>query len=152
MRRVSTGRELMRVSDAERQVAAERAARTPCGEGRLDFVEYDDRLARAYRRSPTPTSTSCSPTCPGLREAVVRLPRWPAPSRPAVSRPVPAVRSGFAGLPLALKILWAIWGSASLINLPVWLLVSLGNGELDVLLAHVAGRSGRSRCSARRPS
>jgi hypothetical protein len=43
---------------------------------------------------------------------------------------VPAVRTGFAGLPLALKILWGIWGIVVSINLLVWLLVGLGNGEL----------------------
>jgi hypothetical protein len=42
-----------------------------------------------------------------------------------------AVRSGFAALPLPLKILWTIWSGAMLINLTVWLLVSLGNGEPD---------------------
>ena len=47
----------------------------------------------------------------------------------AAPRAVPAVRTGFAGLPLALKILWTIWLGAVLINLTVWLLVGLGNGE-----------------------
>ena len=42
---------------------------------------------------------------------------------------VPA--TGVVGLPLALKILWTIWAGAVLINLTVWLLVSLGNGALD---------------------
>ena len=44
MRRgMSTGREMMRVSDAERQVAADRL-RAAMGEGRLDLLEYDNRL------------------------------------------------------------------------------------------------------------
>ena len=40
----------------------------------------------------------------------------------------PAV--GFAGMPLALKILWTIWASVVAINLTVWLLVGVGGAEL----------------------
>jgi hypothetical protein len=32
-------------------------------------------------------------------------------------------------MPTALKVLWIIWASVVAINLTVWLLVSLGNGE-----------------------
>ena len=37
---------------------------------------------------------------------------------------------GFAGLPLALKILWTLWATAMAINLTVWTLVGVGNGEM----------------------
>ena len=115
------------MSDAERQVAADRL-RAAMGEGRLDLLEYDTRLAQAYQ----------AVTYHDLDQLFTDLPvRTGAASAPAVapqaepvaaSRSLPAVRTGFAGLPLALKILWTIWAGAVLINLTVWLLVSLGNG------------------------
>ena len=119
----------MRVSDAERQVAAERL-RDALAEGRLDFLEYDHRLAKAFEAvtyadldtlfSDLPVSAKASSPAVAAR-----------PTPPAVARPVPAVRTGFGGLPPALKVLWTIWTLSVLINLTVWLLVSLGNGEPD---------------------
>ena len=123
---MSTGRELMRVSDAERQAAADRL-RAAMGEGRLDLLEYDNRLALAYQ----------AVTFRDLDQLFTDLPAHAgAPSVPAVaahvppevrSRSVPA-RTGFAGLPQALKILWTIWFGAVLINLTVWLLASVDDG------------------------
>ena len=111
----------MRVSDADRQAAADRL-RVAMGEGRLDLLEYDTRLAQAY----------AAVTYGELDRLFTDLPAHPAPAvAPAVSRPVPAVRTGFAGLPLALKLLWTVWGFVVSINLVVWLLVSVGNGDLD---------------------
>jgi hypothetical protein len=117
----------MRVSDVERQAAAERL-RAAMSEGRLDLLEYDNRIAAAYQ----------AVTYADLDKLFVDLPAHGAApvvaahAQPAsVARPVPAVHTGFAGLPLALKILWSIWAGAVLINLTVWLLVSLGNGALD---------------------
>jgi hypothetical protein len=126
---MSEGRELMRVSDAERQVAADRL-RAALGEGRLDLLEYDNRLALAYQ----------AVTYRDLDQLFTDLPvHAAAPSVPVIApRPVPpmaprpvAVRTGLAGLPLALKILWGIWGIVVAINVTVWLLVGLGNGEPD---------------------
>jgi hypothetical protein len=124
---VSAGRELMRVSDVERQAAAERL-RVAMGEGRLDLLEYDTRIAAAYS----------AVTYADLDELFVDLPAHgaapvvaPAPQPAVGARAVPAVRTGFAELPTALKVLWTIWAGAVLINLTVWLLVSLGNGDLD---------------------
>jgi hypothetical protein len=117
----------MRVSDAERQGAADRL-RAAMGDGRLDLTEYDTRLGRAYSAVTYADLDQLFTDLPAHAAAPVV---GAAPKPPAVSRPVPAVRTGFAGLPLALKILWTIWAGAVLINLTVWLLVSLGNGEPD---------------------
>jgi hypothetical protein len=129
---MSAGRELMRVSDAERQVAADRL-RAAMGDGRLDLLEYDNRLALAYQ----------AVTYRDLDQLFTDLPvHAAAPSVPVVAstpaaQPHPAAhaaevaRTGFAGLPLALKILWTIWSGAVLINLTVWLLVSVGNEGPD---------------------
>jgi len=117
----------MRVSDAERQAAADRL-RAAMGEGRLDLLEYDTRLARAYQAVTYADLDQLFTDLPAHAAAPVVA---AAPKPPAVSRPVPAVRTGFASQPLPLKILWTIWAGAVLINLTVWLLVSLGNGEPD---------------------
>jgi Domain of unknown function (DUF1707) len=112
----------MRVSDADRQAAADRL-RAAMAEGRLDLLEYDNRLAQAY----------AAVTFGDLEKLFTDLPAHNSPAvaaspAPAARRAVPAARTGFAGLPQALKILWTIWAGAVLINLTVWLLVSLGNG------------------------
>ena len=119
----------MRVSDAERQVAADRL-RAAMGEGRLDLLEYDTRLARAYQAvtyADLDLLFTDLPVHASAASAVVAPQTQPQPV--AEPRPLPAVRTGFAGLPQPLKILWTIWAGAVLINLTVWLLVSLGGGS-----------------------
>jgi hypothetical protein len=124
-------RELMRVSDAERQVAADRL-RAALGEGRLDLLEYDTRLAQAYQAvtyrdlDQLFTDLPVHATAPVVPVAAPR----PLPPVPP-ARTQEAVRAGFVGLPLPLRVLWTLWSGAMLINLTVWLLVSLGNGEPD---------------------
>src|SRR3954462_11016242 len=105
----------MRVSDRDRQAAAERL-RLALGEGRLDLLEYDDRLAKAY--APVtygdlePQFTDLPPAS-AMAEPVV--PPTPDP-RPA-PRPVrPAAR-----LPTARKVLWTVWAAVVAITLTVWL-------------------------------
>ena len=124
---MSSDRGLMRVSDAERQAAADRL-KAAHGEGRLDLLEYDTRLALAYQ----------AVTYRDLDRLFTDLPMHAAPTAVAPApRPVPAAavpttaRTDAAGLPTPLKVLWTIWSCVVLINLTVWLLVSLGNGEPD---------------------
>jgi hypothetical protein len=115
----------LRVADRDRQAAAERL-RLALGEGRLDLLEYDDRLAKAYAAVTygdlEPLFTDL-PAASAMAEPVV--PPTPNP-RPA-PRPVPSA----ARLPTALKVLWTIWVAVVAINLTVWVLVSVGNGEPD---------------------
>jgi uncharacterized protein DUF1707 len=118
----------MRVSDAERQAAAERL-RVALADGRLDFLEYDVRLAKAFEAVTYADLDKLFTDLP-VSGKPSAAPAVATPTRPAVPRPVPAVRTGFAGLPLALKILWGIWGIVVSINLLVWLLVGLGAGDL----------------------
>ena len=118
----------MRVSDAERQVAAERL-RGALAEGRLDFLEYDHRLAKAFEAVTYADLDKLFGDLPVSGKASSAPAVAASPSPPAVARPVPAVRTGFGGLPPALKVLWTIWTLSVLINLTVWLLVSLGVDE-----------------------
>jgi len=106
----------MRVSDAERQIAAERL-RVAMSEGRLDLTEYDSRLGRAY----------AAVTYADLDVLVADLPA--DPPRPAA--PAPAVPAGRRALPGVLVVLWTVWAGVFGINLVVWVLVSLGNGRPD---------------------
>ena len=114
----------LRVSDGERQAAADRL-RAAHDEGRLDFAEYHNRLAQAY----------ASVTYADLDRLFADL---PVTTRPATVHPTPAAHVPpripvlddvvAADMHLALKILWTIWGGAVVINLTVWMLVSLGSG------------------------
>ncbi|MBA3523882.1 MAG: DUF1707 domain-containing protein, partial [Geodermatophilaceae bacterium] len=110
----------VRVSDRERQVAADRL-RAALDEGRLDLYEYDHRLTLAYR----------SLTYRDLDPLFADLPlvASPAPSEPA-HRAAPSPSSG-TGMPTALKVLWTVWAAVMAVNLTVWLLASLGNGGAD---------------------
>jgi hypothetical protein len=116
-------RRRLRAADSDRQAAAERL-RSALDEGRLDFYEYDDRLARAYRAVTYADLDELFTDLPAPRHPA---PRPPAPARPAVPRAVPARRR----VPTALRVLWTVWASIVAVNLTVWLLVSLGNGEPD---------------------
>lgn len=116
----------MRVSDRDRQAAADRL-RVAHDEGRLDFAEYDDRLASAYRAvhfADLEPLFADLPVSSGVVEPAHR-PSPPAPRPPLAAHP--AVRH----MPTALKVLWIVWASVVAINLTVWLLVSLGNGSLE---------------------
>ena len=118
---MSVGRELMRVSDGERQAAADRL-RSALTEGRLDMLEYDNRLALAYQAVTYRDLDQLFTDLP----AHAATPAVPTPPMATPSaRPV-AVRTGYAGMPLALKILWGIWSVVVAINLTVWLLVGIG--------------------------
>jgi hypothetical protein len=117
-------RRLLRVADADRQAAAERL-RHALEEGRLDFLEYDDRLARAFRSVTYGDLDDLFADLPASAPVVITAPATPAvPPRLRLER---AARR----MPTALRVLWTIWLSIVAVNLTVWLLVSLGNGEPD---------------------
>jgi hypothetical protein len=117
----------MRISDRDRQAAAERL-RLALGEGRLDLLEYDDRLARAYSAV---TYSDLEPLFADLPPAHAMAPVEPLPSPAARLASEPRPAPGIARLPTALKVLWTIWVAVVSVNLTVWLLVSVGNGDLD---------------------
>ncbi|WP_448628283.1 DUF1707 SHOCT-like domain-containing protein [Geodermatophilus sp. URMC 64] len=109
----------MRISDRDRAAAAERL-RLALGEGRLDLVEYDDRLARAFAAV---TYADLAPLFADLPETgEMTLPTVPPlPTSVSAARPAPSI----ARLPTALKVLWTIWLAVVSINLTVWVLVGL---------------------------
>lgn len=108
----------LRASDRDREAVVERL-RQALNEGRLSLFEWDERIALAYRAS----------TYAELERLSADLPREPAPPPP---RPAPTgdQPTGLDRVPMTLKVLWIVWLTAVLINLVVWLLVSLSNLSL----------------------
>jgi hypothetical protein len=125
---MSTERE-MRVSDQDRSAAAARLMRAH-DEGRLDFAEYDRRLQQAYG----------SVTYGDLERLFSDLPvHQPAPLAVHETAPPPVVvpkrqpdrlATAFARMPTVLRVLWTIWASVVAINLTVWVLVGVGDGDI----------------------
>src|SRR3954449_2387132 len=106
----------MRVSDRDRLAAVERL-RLAMDEGRLDLLEYDDRLAAAYPAGTPAGPDRLFPHPPGTGQAPPPAPTGllPAPrprGRPPPRPEAPPRRSeppAVARLPMALKVLWTIW-------------------------------------------
>ncbi|MGY1604840.1 DUF1707 SHOCT-like domain-containing protein [Geodermatophilus sp. SYSU D00815] len=117
----------IRISDRDRQAAAERL-RLALGEGRLDLLEYDDRLARAYAAV---TRADLEPLFVDLPPAGEMRALEPRSSRRSAAGPAERATPSIARLPTALKVLWTIWFAVVSINLTVWVLVSIGNGGPD---------------------
>jgi len=130
-------REKMRASDADRQEVVERL-RGALEEGRLKMDEYLERMGLAYDAL---TYGDLAPLCADLPQARPPArrepdpPATPAPAPAPAPRPEQAVTTAdpggvFARLPVPLKVLWTIWGTAVSINLVVWVLVSATTGHL----------------------
>ncbi|HEY2669332.1 MAG TPA: DUF1707 domain-containing protein [Rugosimonospora sp.] len=118
--------ERLRAADDDRQWVADRL-RIALDQGRLRLAEYDDRLRIAYAARtyaelnallddlPPPTAPSAAAVMP----AAAHVPESPpAPAKPPYKR-----------MPMALLVLWTIWGGAVAINVVVWLLVMVGTGH-----------------------
>jgi hypothetical protein len=116
----------MRASDRDRQAAADRL-QAALAAGRLDFAEYDRRLALAYGATTYGdidrlfTDLPAEPEPPVALPAARRLPR----------RESDGLMAAFLRLPIALKILWSLWGTAMAINLLVWTLVAVEEEEFE---------------------
>jgi uncharacterized protein DUF1707 len=124
-----TSRPELRAADADRQAAAGRLL-AEFEAGRLDLLEYDDRLARAYRAltyADLDALFTDLPAAAGRPAAVATVPR-PFPRSGSLLAAVPRL---LAGLPGPLRVLWTLWLSVISLNLCVWLLVSIGNGTPD---------------------
>jgi hypothetical protein len=113
---VADERELMRAADSDREAVLVRL-RVALDEGRLKMDEYLERMGLAQEAVTYGDLAKLQADLP-----LPSLTPKPVPgSRPA--SPVP--RNGwFARLPVALKVLWTIWGTAVAINLVVWAIVS----------------------------
>lgn len=116
-------RQQLRVSDGERQAAVDRLRRAH-DEGRLDLDEYDTRLAAAYASVTYGDLDRLFDDLPGL--VLAHVPAAPTGATAVRPRADLALDAGtVAGMQLALKILWTIYGTAVAISLTVWLVVSI---------------------------
>jgi Domain of unknown function (DUF1707) len=118
-------RQDMRASDHDRQQVVD-VLRAGLEDGRLTMEEYTERMGRAYE----------AVTCADLAPLSADLPAAgpPAPEPRAVPRPaVTGLRGALAGLPTALRVLWAIWLSVVGVNVVVWALVCVTTASLIYL-------------------
>lgn len=115
----------MRASDGDRQEAVE-WLRAALDDGRLKMDEYVERMGLAYE----------AVTYGDLATLHADLPAVSSIAKPEVTSPatvphaVVTPRSAFAGLPVALKVLWTIWLAAVSINVVVWVLVVGTSGHI----------------------
>jgi len=108
---MSEAPEGLRVGDAERSAVAARLTEAHA-EGRLTLLEFDERVRDAWAAR---TAAELAPLTSDLPVA--------APAAPAAP-PAPRDRRGDAGLRAAV----AVWAAVSVLNLAIWLAVSVGTG------------------------
>ncbi|MEJ2866013.1 DUF1707 SHOCT-like domain-containing protein [Actinomycetospora flava] len=102
--------EQMRVADTERERVAAALAQAH-GEGRLTLAEYDERVRAAHG-------------------AVVRADLEPLTADlPAAPAPAPAPASSPRRRLSPLRLAVAVWTAVSVVNLVIWVAVSVGRGE-----------------------
>jgi hypothetical protein len=104
--------ETLRAADADRHKIADQI-KAALDEGRLSLGEYDDRVRQAY----------AARTYAELLILVADLPKPGLSAAEVTARQESADRKAARKLPLALLILWTVWGAAMAINLMVWFLV-----------------------------
>ncbi|MGY1785312.1 DUF1707 SHOCT-like domain-containing protein [Geodermatophilus sp. SYSU D00698] len=106
--------EELRVSDVERRAVQDRLHRA-VGTGQLDLHEFDERVAAVW----------AARTRGELERTTRDLPEPPPPPPPAPRHRVFSDTGGGT----AMRVLTTVWAAAVAVNVVVWLLVSLGNGD-----------------------
>jgi hypothetical protein len=105
-------RSLMRAADHDRQQIVDRL-KAALDEGRLSLAEYDDRVRLVYEAR----------TYADLHGLTTDLPRSTAELADEQARKQRA-------LPMALLVLWTIWGSISALCVAIWLLTEVTMGGM----------------------
>jgi len=140
--RDASGRDALRAADEDRQKVAE-FLHTALNEGRLTLAEYDDRVRTAYAARTYADLDALLNDLPPVRAGEVAVPEQQ--QRP-VPKPPPDDR--IRRLPLALMILWTVWGGVVAVNVVVWLLVSLTTDWVYPWPIWVAGPTGAALLAA----
>jgi Domain of unknown function (DUF1707) len=99
----------VRITDDDRRLAEARL-RKAHEEGSLDLAEFDERTARLWQQAKTRAD---------LVDLTADLPAPPQPVPQPVPQPAPR------GDPTAMRVLTAIWLSASAANFVIWLLITV---------------------------
>jgi hypothetical protein len=109
--------ETLRAADADRhQIAAQLKA--ALDEGRLTLGEYDDRVRDAY----------AARTYAELLPLVADLPKPGSSAAELKARRAAELKRQARKLPMALMVLWTIWGAVAAVNIVVWFLVMVTAG------------------------
>jgi hypothetical protein len=104
----------MRAADADRQKIADQL-KAALDEGRLSLHEYDERVAQAYGAR----------TYADLLGLVTDLPAPGVSAAEVAARREAERRREANKLPMALMVLWTIWGALAAVNLVVYVLVAM---------------------------
>ncbi|GAA2363819.1 DUF1707 domain-containing protein [Dactylosporangium salmoneum] len=118
-------RENLRAADVDRQFVAERL-KAALDEGRLSLGEYDDRLKEAYAARTYGDLDAILKDLPGFHPVGASQIE---PTEPLVDDPDER-RGGSDGRnPRWLLGIWSAWLVAVSVNVVIWALVSISNGE-----------------------
>ncbi|GAA0440477.1 hypothetical protein Acor_12680 [Acrocarpospora corrugata] len=110
----------VRVSDGDREAAVARLL-AAVDEGRLSLDEYNDRMGRAYT----------SVTYADLDNLFFDLPSTAPSATPAATATQTRTLTVSTGaLPRWLKVVWVLWAAKVALNLAIWVLLSITEGEL----------------------
>ncbi|RSM49758.1 DUF1707 domain-containing protein [Actinoplanes sp. ATCC 53533] len=104
--------ETLRAADADRHKIADQL-KASLDEGRLSLDEYDDRVRQAY----------AARTYAELLILVADLPKPGVSAAEVSARQAAELRKAERKLPMALLVLWTVWGSLTAVNLMVWFII-----------------------------
>lgn len=109
--------ETLRAADADRhQIAAQ--LKSALDEGRLSLDEYDDRVREAYGAR----------TYAELLRLVADLPKAGLSAAEVNARRAAELKREARRLPMALMVLWTVWGGLTAANIMVWFVVAATAG------------------------
>jgi hypothetical protein len=112
----------MRAADADRQKVADQL-KAALDEGRLSLHEYDERVAQAY----------AARTYADLLGLITDLPAPGLSAAEVAAGRAAELRREANKLPMALMVLWTIWGALAAVNVIAYALVAM-TVEDDVYL------------------
>ncbi|HEV8567948.1 MAG TPA: DUF1707 domain-containing protein [Actinoplanes sp.] len=109
--------ETMRAADSDRHQVAEQL-KAALDEGRLSLAEYDDRVREAY----------AARTYAELLVLVDDLPRAGMSAADVNAQRAAELKREARRMPMALMVLWTIWGAVTAVNVMVWFIVAATTG------------------------
>jgi hypothetical protein len=107
----------MRAADSDRHQVAEQL-KAALDEGRLSLAEYDDRVREAY----------AARTYAELLVLVDDLPRAGMSAADVNAQRAAELKREARRMPMALMVLWTIWGAVTAVNVMVWFIVAATTG------------------------
>lgn len=122
----------LRIGDRDREQAVTHLG-TAFGEGRLDLVEYDERVAAAYNAKTASDLLHLTADLPlATREHPASSDHAAAAAAASTRRPAKSERKASVApdsdMPGWLRAVWLTYAAVVAINLLIWLIVGLGNG------------------------